>query len=110
LIINKEGLNKTFPFEIETIFPIENDCVNFWESNKNDFVEKLRNTFAKYNNTLFLISAGPMSEVIIEELIKINETNRYIDVGSALDEFTKGRKTRPYMKEGEIYFTQICKF
>lgn len=110
LLANKEGMNKQFPFELHEYFSIEDNCVEFWESNKEQFLQTLRDNFKKYNNTLFLISAGPMSEVIIEELIKINDTNRYVDVGSALDEFTKGRKTRPYMQENQPFYKQICNF
>lgn len=110
LIANEEGINKSYPFELYDFFPIKNDCVNFWENNKAIFLDELKERFYSYKNTLFLISAGPMSELIIDELIKVNDTNRYIDVGSSLDEFTKSRKTRPYMKENQPYYKQMCKF
>jgi hypothetical protein len=110
LIANVEGSNKNYPFDLYEFFSVQNDCVNFWQSKKNDFILELNKHFSKYTNTLFLISAGPMSEVIIESLITINQSNRYIDVGSALDEYTKGRKTRPYMQQNQLFFQKKCIF
>ena len=50
----------------------------------------------KYTNTLFLISAGPLSEVFIHKLYLSNPNNIYIDVGSSIDMFTKNIYTREY--------------
>jgi hypothetical protein len=36
-----------------------------------------------------------------------NPNNRYIDVGSAIDEIVHGKKTRPYMSENTIYSKEI---
>jgi hypothetical protein len=110
LIANKEGLNKIYPFEVSQYLPIEDDCVNFWNDSKEELVKNLENMSAKPK--LYLISAGPLSEVIIELLVKmdVNKLGRYIDIGSALDEFTKGYKTRPYMDENQIYYNQVCNF
>ena len=39
----------------------------------------------KIKNKLFLIAAGPFSNVLIYELFKLEKDNTYIDIGSALD-------------------------
>jgi len=106
---NYIGKDKTYPFNIKQYFSIQDDCVNFWENNKSELLEELKQLL-KYNNTLFFISAGPMSEVIIDFLWNNNKSNRYVDVGSALDEYSKGRKTRPYMIESQPYYNKNCEF
>lgn len=106
---NHIGKGKNYPFKVTEYFPIEDDCVNFWENNKIKFLGELER-LTKYYNTLFFISAGPMSEVIIDFLWRNNKSNRYVDVGSSLDEFSKGRKTRPYMIESQPYYNKNCEF
>ena len=51
-----------------------------------------------------------MSEVIIDYLWSINPSNQYIDVGSAIDEYIHGRKTRPYMYEQSEFYSRECVF
>jgi hypothetical protein len=45
---------------------------------------------------MFLVSAGPLSEVFIHQLYLSNPNNIYIDVGSSIDVFTKNKYTREY--------------
>ena len=52
---------------------------------------------------LFLISAGPLSEVFIHKLYKSNPNNIYIDVGSSIDPYIKNRLSRPYMKNENMF-------
>lgn len=110
LIANKDGLNKTYPFKVSHFLPIEDDCVNLWKDDKKELIESLKKISAR--PTLYLVSAGPLSEVIIELLVTMDneKLGRYIDIGSALDEFTKGYKTRPYMDENQTYYNQNCAF
>jgi hypothetical protein len=110
LFANKEGVNKKYPFELHEFFAVPDDCVNFWETERDQFISAIQNKFSSYNDTLFLISAGPMSEVIIEILFEMNKSNRYIDVGSSMDEFTKNRKTRPFMNSGQPFYNKNCEF
>ena len=65
---------------------------------------------AQHNDTLFFISAGPLSEVLIDELYSENPNNRYIDVGSAIDEYVHGKVTRPYMLSGTMYNKEIVEW
>ena len=109
MIASEDGV-RNLPFEnlkIISYTPVPIDVVYFWETKADKYKEFL-NQFVTENNTLFLISAGPMSEVIIDHLYKINNTNRYIDVGSSIDEIVHKRMTRPYMVEGSPYYGQIC--
>lgn len=109
VIANKEGMDKKYPFDVIHFFSVEEQTVNNWESIKLELMENIHKNLLHYKDTLFLVSAGPLSEIIIDYLWKHNKTNRYIDIGSALDEFTKGRKTRPYMFANQPFYKQQCK-
>jgi uncharacterized protein (DUF779 family) len=110
VIANKLGVDKKYPFQVEKFYPIETDCISLWETEKEQFLDDMYSKLSGYNNTLFFVSAGPLSEVIIEFLWNKNKSNRYIDVGSALDEYTKGCKTRSYMFENQLYYNKNCQF
>jgi hypothetical protein len=70
--------------------------VNIWDSKYEEYFNIMKNLGKKYTNTLFLISAGPLSEIFIHRLYLSNPNNIYIDVGSSIDMFTKNRYTREY--------------
>lgn len=112
LITNKMAKNNLykFPFKISNFFSIEDDCVNYFEKNDDIIIEELKKMVEGLNGVLFLVSAGPLAEVLIDELWKVNNTNRYIDVGSSLDEYIHGKVTRPYMVTNNIYNLKYCKF
>lgn len=111
LVASKDGLHRnTYPLVTKEFYPIPNDCVNFYELNHDTFTKDMINLSAKYENTLFFISAGPLSEVIIHDMYESNPNNRYIDVGSAVDEIVHGVKTRPYMVEETIYSRDIVQW
>ena len=65
---------------------------------------------AQIENQTFFVSAGPVSEILIDRMYKANPNNQYIDVGSSLDEFTHGRMTRPYMDLNSQYSKEISQF
>lgn len=112
LITNESVKNNLtrYPFKVKDYFPIKDDCLNYYEKNDLIFTENLKETFKNTENTLFLISAGPLSELIIHELWSINKTNRLIDVGSSLDFYTHNKITRPYMVTGNYYNLKKCDF
>lgn len=110
LIANKECENSHYPFNILEKFLIEDDCINWYEKNKNNILETLKIISKKYENKLFFISAGPLSEIIIHNLFLNNQKNAYIDIGSSLDIFTHKKMTRPYQIKNSIYHNLECKF
>lgn len=110
LICNENAKKENFPFNVISIHPFPNDCINFWENNADDFINNLINKFKNVNNQLVFISCGPVSEIIIHILYSINQNNTYIDVGSSIDEFVHGKKTRPYMQHNSQYSNYISKF
>lgn len=103
LICNEQAKEENFPFKIKKLIPFPNDCINFWEKNSETYMNDLIRKFENINDQLFFISCGPISEIIIDKLYNNNPNNTYIDVGSSIDEFVHGKKTRPYMYSNTIY-------
>lgn len=110
LICNYKAKKENFPFEVNKIYPFPNDCVKFWEDSGDGFIEMLLSEIGNKENELFFISCGPVSEIIIDKLYRNNPNNTYVDVGSSIDEFVHGHKTRPYMDNNTIYSKMISSF
>lgn len=110
LICNHKSEKENFPFKVNKIFRFPDDCVNFWESEGDLFMSNLINEVSSIKNKTFFISCGPVSEIIIHNLYNSNNENQYIDVGSSLDEYIHGWKTRPYMDENSHYSKLISTF
>jgi hypothetical protein len=110
LICNYKARRENFPFTVASITPFPNDCINFWEENSEYFINELLETYKDKTDELFFISCGPISEIIIDRLYTANPNNSYIDVGSSIDEYVHGHKTRPYMDKNSIYSRMISTF
>ena len=110
LICNNKANADNFPFKVKDITYFPDDCINFWEVNGDEFINELSSKYKDFNNELFFISCGPISEIIIHNLYLLNPNNSYIDVGSSIDEFVHGYKTRPYMDNNTIYSKMISNF
>lgn len=89
-------------------YTVGDDCINFWDQNRNKLIEEIKRDFGASKNLLFIISAGPMSEPIISELFKHNPANCYIDFGSCIDKYYYEKPTRPYEDSNSIYAKQNC--
>jgi len=103
LICNEKAKKENFPFNVIDITPFPNDCIEFWEKNADEYIDMLLKTYGDFKDKLFLISCGPVSEIIIDRLYKNNPNNTYMDVGSSIDEFVHGAKTRPFMNPATSY-------
>ncbi len=89
-------------------YSIGDDCFDFWENHGNELLANIKKDFGDRNNLLFVVSAGPMSEVIIAELYKNNPDNCYIDFGSSIDRYYKGKQTRLYEDRKSVYAKRNC--
>jgi hypothetical protein len=69
---------------------------NCWLS-RNEIIDRIKNTFVENTHKVYLFSAGMVSNVFVDRLWKLNNTNTYIDVGSVFDPYV-GRTTRSYHK------------
>ena len=110
LIANEEAKLNNCPFKVNTFLPMPNDCVNYWEEMRDEFLELLKESYSNISGELFFISAGPMSEVIIDYLWKLNPNNRYVDVGSAIAEFIHGKPIRDFAYTNSSYHNKKCIF
>jgi hypothetical protein len=110
MICNWKACKDSFPFKVIDMLTFPDNCVSFWEENSEWFVKELTEKFNGYNNTLFLVSCGPVSEVIIDALYNSNPNNTYVDVGSSIDEYVHGKKTRPYMDPQSQYYYMKSNF
>lgn len=91
-----------------TIDPL---LINNWATAKEEFMNKSIEWVKNCNESnLFLLSAGPLSKILIPELVERYPTKQFMDVGSALDEWCKGVTSRPYMDPCSIYYNQVCSF
>ncbi len=110
VIAHKNGVGKRIGnLEVVHYFPTENNCIEYWDTEGDAFVEKIIYKTKSFKNMLFVVSAGPMSEVIIHRLYEANPENRYIDFGSSVDAYIHARMTRPYMDTSQIYSQKMCK-
>jgi len=109
VIANERGEKAAFPFPVAAYIPFPDDCVTFWSAHGEAFLRNL-DAYREARGLTFLISCGPVSEAIIHHLWTMNDQNQYIDVGSALDEYVHGRKTRPFMQKGSPYAKRCCTF
>lgn len=112
LICNHKAKKESFPFTVEEIFPFPEDCITYWElpGYGDSYMRQLQEYVGQVVNKTFFISCGPISEIIIDKLYRLNPNNQYVDVGSSIDEFVHGSFTRPYMDPNSPYAKEISYF
>ncbi|MBR4904563.1 MAG: glycosyltransferase family 2 protein [Selenomonadaceae bacterium] len=109
LITNWRGKDRKFGrLKVKRHYLVSDDCVKFWEEDGENLIRQIISETGHEKNLLYVVSAGPLSCVIIAELFKNNSDNCYIDFGSATDLMTHERITRPYMIDGTPYSKQGC--
>lgn len=110
LIANHKTNIEKFPLTVSTFLPVPDDCVTFWEEYDEQMKAILNENFKSVVGKLFLVSAGPMSEAIIDYLWEINPNNRYVDVGSSIAEFVHGKPIREFAYSYSQYNSRNCNF
>lgn len=86
-------------------FIVPEDCVN-GDFDLDNLVDQLLDV-----DRPILVAAGPASCVIVHEYWRrTNDPQPIVDVGSAIDEMTKGRKTRPYQHPGSRFAELVCQW
>lgn len=83
---------------IKDLVPVRGNCVNYWEK-KREYVRGVLDLTASLNErAIFVVAAGPLSNIIIFEMWNVNRNNVYLDIGSALDPVIFHRASRNYHK------------
>lgn len=103
LICNEIAEIDNIPFPVSDLIRFPNSCIDFWETNADEYTSMLIDKVGNLEDQLFFISCGPVSEIIIHRLYENNPKNTYVDVGSSIDFFVHGRETRPYMNSNSEY-------
>lgn len=105
LVCNKIANYKKLPFSshIKHIFTVGN---NAWLTSMH-IVEKIKHLSGNIKDALFIVAAGPLSNVIVMTCHQTNPLNTYIDIGSVLDPFMIG-KTRGYHKNNNKFHSRVC--
>jgi hypothetical protein len=85
---------------IKEVIPVKGNCVVYWEKNKEYFRALLDLKASLSEKEIFLVAAGPFSNIIIHEMWSVNRENIYIDIGSTLDPIIFKRQSRDYHKPG----------
>lgn len=89
-------------------YEIDDDCISFWEKHAPNMIDSIKKDFGKIDNLLYVVSAGPMSCVIIERLFLHNPNNIYVDFGSSIDSYYLDTKTRPYQDKYSLFGDRNC--
>jgi hypothetical protein len=110
IICNHRAKKENFPFKVNEIFPFPDDCIKYWLEYGDDYIVQLIEYVSQLQNETIFVSAGPVSEILIHYMFNANPNNQYIDVGSSIDEFTHGYKTRPYMNPTSQYANETSYF
>lgn len=94
LVSNKNSKIDGLPFELNNHFTVGR---NAWIDNY-ELIDTIKSHIDnnEIKNTVFLISAGPLANLMTYNLWKFNKNNTYIDIGSIFDEYLKLKITRGY--------------
>jgi len=110
MICNHRAQPQNFPFNVKEVFPFPDDCISYFINLGEDYITQLLDYVNQIENKLFLVSAGPVSEILIHRMYQSNPNNQYVDVGSSIDEFVHGKMTRPYMNPQSTYANDKSSF
>lgn len=99
-----------FPMQVKTHLPIPDNCIDFYQSLRDEFRQSILDYYKDIEGELFVISAGPLSEIIIDILWRNNPHNQYIDMGSAISEFVHGMPIREFAHPLSKYHNKNCVF
>lgn len=74
---------------IDEFFPIPTQGIEYYENNSEKFKKDIRNIAVNNSNSIFIISAGMLANVVCYEGWKVNKSNWYIDIGSGVNKLIK---------------------
>ena len=110
LVANERGKDKQYPFHAIDHMWVKDDCVNWYNANKAAIIEEAQSLAGKHSDKLFLIAAGPLANILVDQMYSHNPNNCYIDVGSCFDTTTKEQYSRPYQNPNTYFAHLVCQF
>ena len=104
LVCHEASNTDNLPFVAESVYKVKADA---WLHNL-DLIDLLKNEIDNgLVDHVFLISAGPFANILVQQLHKHNKNNTYLDIGSVLDVDLKLPVTRGYLR-GFNNLNKIC--
>lgn len=104
----KGATNNIGNLKILKYYSISDNCFDFFDHELFKLIKQIKLDFGEKNNLLYVISAGPLAEIIIYYLYKNNPNNCYIDFGSSIDCYIHKKDTRAYCDINSIYANRNC--
>lgn len=99
-------------------YEISDDCEGFYKNELKGLLKQIKEDLSigklqGKKNLLFVVSAGPLSEIIIYDLFRFDKEQTYVDFGSSVDcyykDYSKDKAhKRPYMIAGNEYAERNC--
>mmetsp|Transcript_48486 Transcript_48486/g.128267 ORF Transcript_48486/g.128267 Transcript_48486/m.128267 type:complete len:397 (-) Transcript_48486:676-1866(-) len=103
LICNDRVANGThsLPWWVDFVFTVSSDGVDWFMSNIDQLTYNAVHIAKSFQNHIFLISAGPMSNALIPLMFRANPNNTYLDMGGTLDFEVHHLRTRGFHPDFE---------
>jgi hypothetical protein len=102
---------KECEFPIKERLYIDKFLVNNWDSVWESETDRVLEYIKNKRGELICFAGGPLSKVWIPKCMEMNPLNVYLDIGSALDYYTKGTENaRPYTDCNSQYSRECCNF
>lgn len=102
---------KECDFPIIEKLVIDKYLVNNWDTCWENETDRIEKYIKDKTNELICFASGPLSKIWIPRCMELNPNNTYLDIGSALDYFTKGpENARPYTDPNSHYSRECCSF
>ena len=95
---------------IKELYTIDSKLVDFWDTVGEEETARLLRFIKGKKDQLICFSAGPLSKIWIPMCMKLEPSNRYLDVGASLDIFTKGNTNRLYTDKNHSFSKEQCIF
>ena len=81
------------------VIPFDSDLTGKWLQVRDNIFDVATKLAESHTSHIFLVSLGPISNILISLMWNMNPNNTYIDVGAALNEFHGfGSQGRAYMR------------
>eukprot|EP01080_Neovahlkampfia_damariscottae_P006025 gene6025-10027_t len=81
-----------FKQHFSKIYYFFDDGPNNYDKNKEIIISQAISIARAHQNSIFLISGGPVAKILISEMWKASKCNQYVDFGSGLDFYTKRKQ------------------
>ena len=102
--------NNPSDFKVEEFIHIPELLVNEWDANGAAYMDRILARVKQCTGRIFAFSCGPIAKILIARAWAEHPHNIYIDIGSSLDLFLKGKTNRSYAHDGTDCANMICRF